>query len=304
VDCPNFVHVVQAVNSTHLYACGSYAYSPHQVVIDIERLSVVHQDGAKGRCPYNPFERSSVVIIGQFNRFYIHIKHLQTEQPQPLTLRDTLHQVFLKFHICLSPSADQFIRSQISFPCNHTRVSSSVITSCISEPTFVSSSLDPAGQKLYFFFTEAGKEFSFVNELQIPRVAQVCKCGLSNSSDSELLRVKTNYLTSQSVTPGKQIVSLEQKYSRLVVMRTQAANGKHYDILFLLTGCCVLSAHCVVLVLKGVLYVGSSEGVTAVPVTRCLIYRNCSQCILARDPLCGWSPTRRTCTGLDGSNED
>ncbi|MEQ2234800.1 hypothetical protein ILYODFUR_035105, partial [Ilyodon furcidens] len=154
------------------------------------------------------------------------------------------------------------------------------------------------------------------------------KCGLSNSSDWELLRAKTNYLTSQSVTPGNQIVSLEQKYSRLVVMRTQAANGKHYDILFLLTESGFL--HKVVsldegprvieeiqvfkqpqlvksMILsssKGVLYVGSSECVTAVPVARCLIYRSCSQCILARDPLCGWSPTRRTCTGLDGSNED
>lgn len=44
-----------------------------------------------------------------------------------------------------------------------------------SEPTFVSSSLDPAQNKLYFFFNEVGEEFSFVNEFRIPRVAQVCK---------------------------------------------------------------------------------------------------------------------------------
>ncbi|XP_047217419.1 semaphorin-4B-like [Girardinichthys multiradiatus] len=405
VDCPNFVHVVQALNSTHLYACGSYAYSPHQVVIDIERLSVVHQDGAKGRCPYNPFERSSVVIIDE-ELFSATTTDFKGHEPQ------------------ISRFLTKDGRPDVSLDS----------IKLLDEPTFVSSSLDPAGQKLYFFFTEGGKEFSFVNELQIPRVAQVCKddvgglrilqkkwtsfakapllcmsskelpfniledmftlrppegannpetlfygiftsqwsrqaesavctfrlqdiqnvfagsfktlekeryqqkhsqgrnylgkCGLSNSSDSELLRVKTNYLTSQSVTPGKQIVSLEQKYSRLVVMRTQAANGKHYDILFLLTESGLL--HKVVsldegprvieeiqvfkqpqlvksMILstsKGVLYVGSSEGVTAVPVARCLIYRSCSQCILARDPLCGWSPTGRTCTGLDGSNED
>lgn len=50
-----------------------------------------------------------------------------------------------------------------------------VFTSCISEPTFVSSSLDPTDRKLYFFFSEVGKEFSFVDKLQIARVAQVCK---------------------------------------------------------------------------------------------------------------------------------
>lgn len=51
----------------------------------------------------------------------------------------------------------------------------SILTSCISEPTFVSSSLDPSNGKLYFFFSEVGKEFSFTDDLQIARVAQVCK---------------------------------------------------------------------------------------------------------------------------------
>ncbi|XP_013856292.1 semaphorin-4A, partial [Austrofundulus limnaeus] len=34
VDCPNFVHVLQLLNSSHLYACGSYAFNPQQVFID------------------------------------------------------------------------------------------------------------------------------------------------------------------------------------------------------------------------------------------------------------------------------
>uniref|UniRef100_A0A3B5N1X1 Sema domain-containing protein n=1 Tax=Xiphophorus couchianus TaxID=32473 RepID=A0A3B5N1X1_9TELE len=33
VDCQNFVHVVQRVNSTHLYVCGSNAYNPQQAFI-------------------------------------------------------------------------------------------------------------------------------------------------------------------------------------------------------------------------------------------------------------------------------
>lgn len=51
----------------------------------------------------------------------------------------------------------------------------SIFTSCISEPTFVSSWLDSSDGKLYFFFSEVGKEFSFTDDLQIARVAQVCK---------------------------------------------------------------------------------------------------------------------------------
>ncbi|XP_013855218.1 semaphorin-4F [Austrofundulus limnaeus] len=63
VDCPNFVHVLQLLNSSHLYACGSYAFNPQQVFIDTESLSVVHQDGAKGRCPFSPMDRSSALTI-------------------------------------------------------------------------------------------------------------------------------------------------------------------------------------------------------------------------------------------------
>ncbi|XP_015260421.1 PREDICTED: semaphorin-4B-like [Cyprinodon variegatus] len=305
----------------------------------------------------------------------------------------------------------------------------------LEEPTFVSSSLDPAEKKLHIFFNEVGKEFNFVRQLQIPRVAQVCKddvggqrtlqkkwtsfakssllcqlpkqlpfnilediftlqppegadtsetlfygvfssqwsirpesavcifkltdirkafsgsfktleketyqlklsqrrdylgkCGLSNASDAELSEVKKSFLTNEDVHPAEKVLVFpEQKYSRMVVMTTQAANGKQFNILFLLTESGFL--HKVVSLDQGprvieeiqvfkepqqvksmiissskrVLYVGTSEGVTAVPVARCSVYRSCSQCLLARDPLCGWSQTRRTCTALDGSSTD
>ncbi|XP_013877691.1 semaphorin-4A [Austrofundulus limnaeus] len=306
----------------------------------------------------------------------------------------------------------------------------------LNEPAFVSSSLDPEQQKLYFFFTEVGKEFSFVKDLRIPRVAQVCKddvggqrtlqkkwtsfakaavlcqnqdqlpfnllqdvftlqppegsssaetrfygvfrsqwstqlgtavcsfslqdirtvftgpyrtlninshqwspvlehrphlgqCGLSGVSDDELQVVKKTFLTSQNVNQvGPVLVSSEQAYTRVAAMRTLAADGRQYHVLFLLTETGFL--HKVVLLdqgphvieeirvftepqlvqslvlssSKGVLYVGWSGGVAAVPVARCSVYRSCWQCILARDPLCVWSRSREVCTGLDQNQED
>lgn len=65
------------------------------------------------------------------------------------------------------------------------------------------------------------------------------QCGLANSSDSDLGEVKKSFLTSgsvQSTGNGPIIVSAEQQYSRVVVMRRQAVDGKQYTILFLLTG--------------------------------------------------------------------
>lgn len=49
---------------------------------------------------------------------------------------------------------------------------------------------------------------------------------------------------------------------------------------------------------------GTSEGVTSVPVARCSIYATCAQCVLARDPLCGWSRAGAVCTGLEGHRQD
>lgn len=76
----------------------------------------------------------------------------------------------------------EFVR-RVTSTLSSLSVPSLVFTSCLSEPTFVSSSLDRSDRKLYFFFSEVGKEFSFIDELQIPRVAQVCQVTPSLTSD-------------------------------------------------------------------------------------------------------------------------
>uniref|UniRef100_UPI0037E9A351 semaphorin-4A-like n=1 Tax=Semicossyphus pulcher TaxID=241346 RepID=UPI0037E9A351 len=410
-DCPNFVSVLQLINNTHLYACGSYAYSPHDAYIDAESFSMVRHTSAKAkvRCPYNPFQRSTAITSGGelFTATTTDFKGVIPE---------------ISRHFSKDDRPDVSLDSSVTL---------------LQEPTFVGSSGDPSERKLYFFFSEVGKEFRFVDDLQIARVAQVCKddvggqrtlqrkwtsfakapllcqspkhlpfnvlqdvftlqppegsnssdtmfygvftsqwslgsesavcvfklqdvrtvfrgsyktfdtqsmqwsskpekknlgkCGMENASDSALEEVKKAFLTSKSVTPvgnAPIVVSSGQQYSRVVVMRTQAANGKQYTVLFLLTESGFL--HKVVLLdggaqlveeiqvftepqlvksivlssTKGVLYVGTSEGVTAVPVARCSIYSTCSQCVLARDPLCGWSRTSRVCTSVDDSRED
>ncbi|XP_041843014.1 semaphorin-4B-like [Melanotaenia boesemani] len=408
-DCPNFVHVLQPLNSTHLYACGSYAYSPHNAYIDVESFSILHQNGAKGHCPFSPFQRSTAITIdGEL--FTATTTDFKGVQPQISRFLSKDHRPDVKLELS---------------------------SNLLEEPTFVSSSQDPAEGKLYFFFNEVGKEFNYLVKLRISRVAQVCKsdtggqrilqrkwtsfakapvlcqspkqllfnivqdvftlqppegsdaeetlfygvftsqwsrspesavcvfklkdiravftstyktldtktnqwklllqkyshlgkCGLADSPDSDLMLVKTNFLTRDGVKSdnGPILVTSEQQYSRVTVMRTQAANGKYYTVLFLLTesgflhkvalfdqGARVIEEiqvftqpqlikNIIFSSSKGVVYVGTSEGVTAVPVAQCLIYRSCSQCVLARDPLCGWSRTRKICSGLDGNHED
>ncbi|KAG7243807.1 hypothetical protein INR49_007766 [Caranx melampygus] len=117
------------------------------------------------------------------------------------------------------------------------------------------------------------------------------------------------------------MVSAEH-YSHLTVQRVQAANNKDYTVLFLLTD----RAHIIeevqvfeqpqlVKSLKlsipstlallcsenlGVIYVGTSEGVVRVPIANCSFYWTCAQCVLARDPFCGWDSVNRAC--VEASN--
>ncbi|KAK9514440.1 hypothetical protein VZT92_027907 [Zoarces viviparus] len=407
VDCPNFVSVLQLMNSSHLYVCGSFAFSPHDAFIDAESFSMELRDDAnakaKGRCPHSPAQKSSAISVdGEL--FTATTTDFRGVKPQ------------ISRHFSKDGRQD---------------VSQDSSVGLLEEPTFVGSSSDPSERKIYFFFSEVGKEFSFVDELRIPRVAQVCKddvggqrtlqnkwtsfakapllcqlprqlpfnllqdvftlrppeggnatdtlfygvftsqwssgpesavcvfrlqdfravfsgsyrtfnmdthqlssmlgkpsfmgqCGLDSASDSELAEVKKSFLTSGSVRGDPVVVSSEQRYSHVTAMRTQAADGQHYTVLFLLTesgflhkvalldqGAQVIEEiqvftqpqlvkSIVISSSKGVLYVGTSEGVASVPVARCSVYTSCSQCVLARDPLCGWSRTSSACTGVHG----
>lgn len=72
------------------------------------------------------------------------------------------------------------------------------------------------------------------------------QCGLFSDNDRILNIVKKSFLTEKAVRPvGKKLIfsSTEQRYSRLAVQRTQAANGHSYTILYLLTGTHIILIH-------------------------------------------------------------
>ncbi|CAN9514459.1 unnamed protein product [Ophioblennius macclurei] len=406
VDCLNFVHVLQQVNSSVLYACGSFAFSPREAYLESESLSVVHSGDAKGRCPFSPSERSSAIFLdGEL--FTASSTGFLGNNPQ-------ISRFFSK-----NGRPDVNLDSSISL---------------LEDPTFVSSWSDLSQKKIYFFFSEVGKEFNFVEKLKIARVAQVCKddvggqrtlqkkwtsfakapllcqsskqlpfnvlqdvftlpppegdgddsetlfygvftsqwstrpesavcafrladfreefkgnyrtfdmqshqwsplvekhshlgqCNLASSSDSTLEEVKKNFLTGgagvKPVGGAPLLVSMERRYSRVAAMRTRSADGGQHTVLFLLTESgflqkvvlsdsgprvieeiqvCTKPEVVQSLVLspsKGFVYVGTSRGVTGVPVAHCSVHKTCSQCLLARDPLCGWNLSGTACTGL------
>lgn len=411
VDCPNFIRVLQFLNSTHMYACGTFAFSPRCTYINSETLTMsLHIDEGRGRCPYDPYQRNTAIIVGgelytgtvadyRGNRPVIS-RHLSEGSRVDLKLDDTL--------------------------------------GWLEDPTFVRSIFIPLEEKIYFFFSEVGREYNFIERFIVSRVSQICtsdvggqrtlqrrwttfakaqllcqdggelpynviqdidmlppaegapadeiffygifssqwavnsgrsavcsfsltdiksvftgnykvlnrdtlqwssrvqdkvanpgECGLHNASDNALRFVKENFLAEDSVRPAGRhliMVSAQHTYSHLAVQRVQAANKRQYTILFLLTEAGHL--HKVVLlprgpyiieevqvfknpqsirslklsIKKGMIYVGTSEGVVRIPTTNCSYYWTCVQCVLSRDPSCGWDAVSRACVEVSDTH--
>lgn len=408
-DCPNFIRVLQFLNSSHIYACGTFAFSPRCTYINSETLTMsLKPDEGRGRCPYDPYQRNTAIIVdGELytgtvadyrgNRPVIS-RHLSEGHRVDLKLDDTL--------------------------------------GWLEDPTFISSTFIPDEEKIYFFFSEVGREYDFIDKFIVSRVSQICmsdvggqrtlqrrwttfakaqllcqadnelpynviqdidtlppaegtsaedtlfygiftsqwsvnsgrsavcsfrlsdiksvfsgnykvlnrdtlqwstrvqekvanpgECGLHNASDNALRFVKENFLADESVRPvGRSLtmVSAEHTYSHLSVQRVRAVNQRDYTVLFLLTESGYLhkavllqgGAHIIeevqvfeqpqpvkslmLSIAQAVIYVGTSEGVVRVPTANCSVYWTCPQCVLARDPFCGWDSNSRAC--VDVSN--
>ncbi|XP_067879031.1 semaphorin-4B-like isoform X2 [Heterodontus francisci] len=153
-DCFNFIRVILPVNKSHIYTCGTYAFSPTCTYIDVETFSLLTdsngfpltEDG-KGRCPFDPMQKYTATMVdgelytGTTNNF------LGT---QSIIARNLGHRVPLK----MEPSSNW-----------------------LQEPIFVGSTFIPEseGDKVYFFFTETRSTSDLLQKMSLSMVARVCK---------------------------------------------------------------------------------------------------------------------------------
>ncbi|XP_006022453.1 semaphorin-4D isoform X2 [Alligator sinensis] len=152
-ECLNYVRVLQQLNDTFLYVCGTNAFQPICDYLNLMsfELGGKNEDG-KGRCPFDPAHSyTSVMVDGELYSGTSY-NFLGSE---PIISRHS-HQ---------SP-----LRTEYAIPW-------------LNEPNFVfadviradQNSTDGEDDKVYFFFTEASVEYEFVGKLMIPRIARVCK---------------------------------------------------------------------------------------------------------------------------------
>ncbi|KAK2835759.1 hypothetical protein Q5P01_016243 [Channa striata] len=154
VECRNYIRTLHRVNDTTMYVCGTNAFSPtcdYMTFVNGQLWLQGKQEEGKGKCPFDPFQRYSSLMVGSDLYSATSINFLGSE---PVVLR----------------SSNSALRTEFK-------------SSWLSEPNFVymdfvSESLDsPDGDddKVYLFFSENAMEYDFYSKIAVSRVARVCK---------------------------------------------------------------------------------------------------------------------------------
>ncbi|KFO98275.1 Semaphorin-4G, partial [Calypte anna] len=179
-ECFNHVRFLQRLNSTHLYACGTYAFHPLCAAIDADRFMLPsHFEEGKEKCPYDPARGYTGLIVD--GGLYTATRYEFRSLPD---IRRNLHQRPLKTE-----------ESPLHW---------------LNDAEFVSSVLvqeskdSPVGDddKIYYFFTErAGEETtSFFDKSQMARVARVARVCKSDVGGKKILQRKwTSFMKARLV---------------------------------------------------------------------------------------------------------
>ncbi|XP_054838936.1 semaphorin-4G [Eublepharis macularius] len=169
-ECYNHVRLLQRLNATHLYACGTYAFHPLCTYIDTNKLMPpsVFEEG-KEKCPYDPSRGYTGLIVD--GSLYTATRYEFRSQPD---IRRSLYQRILKTE-----------ESPLHWLNDAEFVASVLVRESMS-------SLVGDDDKIYYFFTErAGEEStSIFDKNQLPRVARVARVCKNDLGGKKILQRK------------------------------------------------------------------------------------------------------------------
>ncbi|XP_013858996.1 sema domain, immunoglobulin domain (Ig), transmembrane domain (TM) and short cytoplasmic domain, (semaphorin) 4Ba [Austrofundulus limnaeus] len=161
-DCFNYIKILLRMNSTHLYVCGTYAFSPICAYIKTSDFSFaksnageIWTEDGRSRCPFNPEYKSTAIMAG--GELYAGtVSNFQGNEP--IIYKSLSQGTALKTENSLNWLQDPAF------------VGSAYIQESLPKGNLVGDD-----DKIYFFFSEAGKEFDFFDNTVVSRIARVCK---------------------------------------------------------------------------------------------------------------------------------
>lgn len=160
-ECGNFVRLLQTVNKTHVFVCGTGAFHPQCGFLQPGRpaeqqknFAISHVWTGRGKCPFSPTEAFTALLTdGELFAG---------------TSVDFMGVNAAVFRTPIQGSVHHYIRTEAFDP------------NWLNEPEFVASfsvpdTLSPDDDKVYLFFREAAVEAGQWDKRVFSRVARVCK---------------------------------------------------------------------------------------------------------------------------------
>ncbi|KAJ8344076.1 hypothetical protein SKAU_G00314050 [Synaphobranchus kaupii] len=220
-DCFNYVKILLRLNGTHLYVCGTYAFSPHLRLhlSGCDQSFLFPRNGLLGPqlCALNSLERDQVALRflkkdsgvgkrsgvgggGQGVADTLGAGSSEFRGPRwnnGIDFSTAREQNTSDFSLVKSGAGDVVTEDgRGRCPFNPEYKSTAVMV----DPAFVGSAYLqeslPEGSvvgdddKIYFFFSEVGKEFDFFDNTMVSRIARVCKLCALNSLERDQVALR------------------------------------------------------------------------------------------------------------------
>uniref|UniRef100_A0A3Q0RHN3 Si:dkey-49n23.1 n=1 Tax=Amphilophus citrinellus TaxID=61819 RepID=A0A3Q0RHN3_AMPCI len=154
-ECANFVRLLQPLNKTHVYACGTAAFHPQCTYLHLGHSAEVPKESGRGKCPFSPRDTHSFSSSLDGDLY-------------AGTSVDFMGANAAIFRTSIQGSSQHYIRTE-AYDHNW-----------LNEPDFVGSfsipdTHSPDDDKVYFFLKERAVEAGQWDRRVYSRVARVCK---------------------------------------------------------------------------------------------------------------------------------
>ncbi|KAK1332930.1 hypothetical protein QTO34_006461 [Cnephaeus nilssonii] len=204
-ECHNFVQILAIANASHLLTCGTFAFDPKCGVIAVSSFQQVERiESGRGKCPFEPAQRSAAVMAGGVLYAATVKNYLGTE---PIISRAV-------------GRAEDWIRTE-TLP--------SWLNAVALRPAEWG---DEDGDKeIYFFFTETSRAFDSYERLKVPRVARVCAVRLRSQLSGDLGGRKTlqqrwtTFLKADLLCPGPEDGRASSVLQDMAILRPETGVG-------------------------------------------------------------------------------
>ncbi|ELW62812.1 Semaphorin-4B [Tupaia chinensis] len=174
-DCQNYIKILLPFNSTHLFTCGTSAFSPACTYINVKNFTLAQdtagnillEDG-KGRCPFDPNFKSTALMVGEcWQEGRIGVPEEQADG-----------ELYTGTASTFQGNDPVISRSQSPRPTKTENSLNWLQDSAFAASAYIPESLGSLhgdDDKIYFFFSETGQEFEFFENTIVSRVARICK---------------------------------------------------------------------------------------------------------------------------------